>query len=262
MAKRNRKRVADRGGVSMPAPVFELPASTRAWADRSALAVFALFTLAVIAYAALGNTWVDSLDEKVGEVLAHRGDRMAERGRTKDAAELFREALTARFDDPNQRLWTHHNLADAYIQLEQYDEAARIARAAIPLSGDNGRAYGQYQRAAWLAEDFSAALEASNAMRGWAQKYHRKEDEARAEFLRGSAQRRLGQTDDAIESFVRSFELVSAADSGWGAATLLSELGRPKEALPYLETVIQKAAGPRKQEAIKLRESIRRNAGA
>ena len=105
------------------------------------------FAIGVYVYASYGGPWGDSLEERIGEIVAAWTRRLAQTEEKDEAVAKFEETLAVRFDDPMQRVWASHDLGQLLVELGRYEEAIGIAESATHLKGENGEAFSIWHRA-------------------------------------------------------------------------------------------------------------------
>jgi tetratricopeptide (TPR) repeat protein len=213
-------------------------------ARRQAFAVAgfasALFVLGAYLYAQSGGPWVDSLDERLGEVLAQRaaGALLAEH--TEEAYTLYEEALKAGFQDRDQAVWVRQDYAAALTDGGRLHRALQLAIEIVELRvGDisdwvGRRAFSRLQAAYAGAGDNEGALAAASA---WSEAGLRAENrsvQAQAKYYRGLSLQALGRLEEASTDFVAAYALSPTPQIAQAAADALTQLGRDDDARRYL----------------------------
>ena len=201
----------------------------------------ALFVMSVLLFAAFGDTWVNGLDDQVGEIVSSRAREQADMGQHETAINLYRDALAVRFDDPMQRVWTLHRLARLLLREERYDEAVEAAQEALDLHDENGAPFSYINEAYHESRQFEAMAHNAERWFQWAAKTGRANAQADAKHQRGIALHNLGRKEEAISAFEEAFALRPREDVAFDAGRNLALRGDLEQARPYLEYVVKHA---------------------
>ncbi len=218
--------------------------------------LFIIFVVAIYVYAHFGEPFVDGLDEQIGGLLAEQADSLVQSGQIPQAIEKYREAISLKFDNSERRLWALHKFADLLMKEQFYDEAADVARQAIELSEENGRAFSQYFWALRQAGRHEESLDATEIWFEWAEKRAEPATMARVKYFTGYAYFDLQQKENAISAFLSGYSIYPEDNNALSAANVLHQLGRGSEALPLLDFVIDKGEKHNAQKAEELRTKI------
>lgn len=165
------------------------------------LAVTFALGIAIYTYDRVGEDWVDSLDERIGEVVAGRARIQLRAGQQDEALESFQQALTVGFSDEIHRVWVSHDLARLHLSLGQYDEAVAVSRSCVDLPGENGEAFGIWHKALQEQQKSADALALTMQWYEWGQQRNQAASMAWAMFNRGLHLQSANQDDEALEAF-------------------------------------------------------------
>lgn len=100
----------------------------------AALVLTVLFTAFVYTFSRYGGGFVDSLSSRVGEVVAARAKSLADSGQPEAAAKVYADALEAKFDDPQQRVWCYRRYGETLMELQRWKQAAEAFQGALALN--------------------------------------------------------------------------------------------------------------------------------
>ncbi|NIA14968.1 MAG: hypothetical protein GWP08_12915 [Nitrospiraceae bacterium] len=98
--------------------------------------LFVGFLGSVYAFAWRGETWVDSLPDRIGEVHMDRGARYERAGEFAAAIDIYKQALQARFQSPGNRRATLRRIGRLVRSREGWEAALPYLREACRLSAD------------------------------------------------------------------------------------------------------------------------------
>lgn len=168
--------------------------------------LMSVFLAGVYFSAAYGGSWVDSLDEGIGEVVAERARRLEAAGHSEEAAVRFQEALAARFDDPLQRVRTSHDFGKLLLKLEAFDEAIEVAKVGVDLDGENGEAFSIWHKALEQMALEAEALELTKTWYAWSRDNDRPPAMAWSKFYQGIHLQKAGNDAEALGAFESGLE--------------------------------------------------------
>lgn len=210
------------------------------------------FVAFVYVYANYGQSWVDGLSDKVGEVVAARAQQLARSGDDYAAMQTYREALDSEFDDPRQRVLAHQRYTRLLLDARQPGEAAAVMKAALALDPDDGWNYVLYAQALERAERPEQLLELSSRWFGHAEDVGKTRHTGLAYYYKGVALSALDQPEDALQAFKSAHEAHPDPSAALQAAELLHQFQQVDEARPYLEYVVEHGGGNKAERAREL----------
>jgi len=189
----------------------------------TALAV-ALLIASVYGYSTYGGSWVDSLDEHIGEVHANRARGLVKAEFKDEAVITFKQALSVRFDDPMQRVWVSHDLGKLLIELGRHEEAIEVSKACVDLKGESGEAYSIWHKALKELHREEEALEQTRVWFTWGSKRNLTNSMAWAKFYEGTQLRKAGDDRAALEAFQEGVRIHPEGNIGNLLATAAAQL--------------------------------------
>ncbi len=212
----------------MSEPPSADPRTAIALLRRSVLVAFALigsaFIGATIAYARYGGPWVDRLEAAVGEVVSARAVGLARAGRTEEAIDAYRQALAARFDNPELYKWRAGELAALLIEQGRFDEA--LDTAVDLLDHDVSTAMAAFRdlhRAVQQARLHDAGLSLSDRFAQAARDRDAPRAEALGVLYAGVSLRERDRPDEAAERALRAFALSPSLETASVGSRLLRD---------------------------------------
>ena len=194
--------------------------------------LFGLFVLFVYAYARQGGPWVDSLDDRNGEIVAQRAQSAAAAGRVDRSIGLFEEALGLGFQTPDQYVWIRQKYVPVLLEAEQFARAETVAEevlaSGVPEIGDwvGRQAFsnihsavsrkGSHELALLLAQQWhDAGLRCGNiAARG------------QGMFLQAVSLRTLGRYNEARSALAAAYEATPTPEMKAAVESELGQIGR------------------------------------
>ncbi len=186
-----------------------------------------------------GESYIDTLDEQVGTVVSGRAEVLARAGFRDDAILAYQQALSAHFNDPEQRVYATHKFAQLLFDASRHAEAIAALEDAVRLDNSNDQSHsllctayaeaGQSSELKAASRDWFAIAHAQNDANGmrWA-KYHE-----------GRALRDLGDKAGALEAYRQSFEIKPSVDAAYQASMLALSLGHDAEAREFAAHVLE-----------------------
>ena len=200
---------------------------------------------AIYAFATFGGSWVDGLDNQIGELVARRAQNAHAAGDDAEAIALYRQSLRLHFDDPAQRFWAHRALAELLVQREAYAEAIAVLEDALPLRLNDAKANVLLCLAYMEASQPERAAEFAG---NWAQRSEDPTARALAYFQQGQALEVLARPQEALSAYLAGAEADPTSHNAYHAAVLLSEEA-PARARALLQPYLAHATGWRKEWA-------------
>lgn len=172
-----------------------------------------LFSACVFGYARYAGAWVDTLDDRNGEIVALRAESAGKAGRLEDAIALYEDALRLGFQTPDQYVWVRQKYVPVLLEAEKFERAAAVAEdvlaSGIHEIGDwVGRqafskihaavsATGDHQASAALAQRWTeAGRHCGNVVA-----------QSQGMFLKGVSLRALGETVKAKAALQAAYAL-------------------------------------------------------
>jgi len=204
------------------------PAAAVALLRRLVVIAFALigsaFIGATIAYARYGGPWVDRLEEAVAEVMSARAVGLAQAGRTEEAIDAYRQALAARFDNPELYKWRAGELAALLIEQRRFDEA--LDTVADLLDHDISTAMAAFRdlhRAVQAAQLHDTGLQLAERFVHAAHDRDAPRAEALGVLYAGISLRELDRPDEVAERALRAFALSPSLETASVGSRLLRD---------------------------------------
>lgn len=223
---------------------------------------FAVAALAfVYAYANFGTAFVHGLDAALGEVHMREGLRLEAAGALEDAEYRYRQALAARFDDPNHQSLTLRHLGAVLLEKGEPAEAAEALWAAIDAPGTPLSAYELLARALFdlkrpaefgvLYPRWRAAAESANDAGA----------RALAENYAGRAALETGAPETARAHFEAGIALRPGGRNAYELAQWHYDAGNWAEAIRHAEAYLNEGSGPRAAYMTQVRDIAKRRLG-
>jgi len=217
------------------------PAATAALFRRAFVTAFLLvgsaFLTTTVAYARYGGPWVDRLETAVGEVMGARAVALARAGRTEEAIDAYRQALAAKFDNPELYKWRAGELATLLTGQARYDEA--LDAAVDLLDHDVGAAMAAFREihdAVQKAALHDVGLQLSERFAQAAHERAARRAEALGWLHAGLSLRDLDRPAEAAEHALRAFALAPSLETACVGSRVLRDarrLGQGVELVRY-----------------------------
>ncbi len=238
---------------------FTIPRSF--YLSLAGVSVLALCLFMGIVYLldARGGNFVRMLSGEVGEVLSARAENLANAGHVPEAIAEYERALTRRFDNPRQKVWTMQKLAKLLLRENRPREAAIVMRRALALDDDDGWNYGLLAQALQYSDQHAELLGNSDKWFRFAESVGNKTNMMLAQYYKGLALARENDSNGALEAFLRAHTIEPAPAPAINAARLLVRGERYEEATPLIEYVIARGEGNMVEEARALLAKIARS---
>lgn len=217
--------------------------------------IFCLFVAFIYGYSRFGGEWVDSLDDRLGEVVATRARSLADAGAADDAIALYRQSFTLRFEDPKQRIWNAQRFLSLLVKEGEYAEASEFAREMLSIAED-GEIYSQLVKSLREQKRHDEVDPVAEAWYAFSKERADSQSMASAKFAQGWALSSLGRKEEALAAHLQGTEAHRMAENPRAAAEILISLDRSDEALPLLESVIETGSDAEVQNAKRLRARI------
>jgi tetratricopeptide (TPR) repeat protein len=149
LAKKRKKKNNQslRQGTSEPSALPDQPAPTLVTKDikiirEVRLISYGLTAVAcvcfigfVYAFAVFGGSWVDDLDDQVGEVLVQRAKNLEATGRSDDALLLYEQSMSATFSEPSRRTVASNYFTGRLLEKDRYADVAAVTRTTLQKNG-------------------------------------------------------------------------------------------------------------------------------
>jgi tetratricopeptide (TPR) repeat protein len=199
----------------------------------------------IILFTTFGGSMVEGLDERLGEVLMNRGIRLEAAGEYASAREAYSRALGQNFYGPQNRAMTCKRLGALYWNEGRYDAAFTYLQKASEFDPPIISAFEP------LADSYIQLLrfdEAARTVQRWtetAQRLDIQEEVAKAHYHRGRVAVQRGDAQAAIEAFNAALAAGGDNRSLYELATLNYEAGNYEATLEYIDQYLQSGGGPR-----------------
>lgn len=204
----------------------------------------------VYGYGAIGEPFVDSLDERIGEVLGARAKRLAQAYRYDEAIALYHDALEAGFqDEPNQRLYTLRDLALLLEKLGRYEEGIEAAQAALDIKWNYNQAFVPLYRMLRETKRYDEALALMQRHYDRAEAANDRDGMVMAKFNQGVIYEAMNRPDDALAAYRACHEIRPVPRAALRIGRLLCARGETEKAKPYLRDVVRRGGGSLRREA-------------
>lgn len=197
------------------------------------------FVVFVYVFAAVGETFVTGLDDRVGEVVAARAKRLENGYRFDEAIAAYREALAVGFqNEPELRIYTLRDFMQLLESQGRIDEAIEAARTTLELRADYDHAYLALLRMLRNEGRTDEAFAAIDAFHDHAERQSDRERMARAKFDAGMLHETLSHPVEAKTAYTESFEIVPAARTALRLGELSADAGDLETAAEHLMFVL------------------------
>jgi tetratricopeptide (TPR) repeat protein len=204
----------------------------------------------VYVFAAVGQPFVDGLDERVGEIVSARADRLARGFRYDEAIALYRQALDTKFQsEPLQRMYTLEKLMAALEAVERYDEAIDAGHAALAIRWNYSPAFARLYRLLRETERYEDAIALLEAHHEKAEAAHDIEQMLMAKLNEGVVYEAMGRRDEALGAYLACYAKLPRSRYALKVAELYCARGGADDAKSYLDYVFENGNYHQKRRA-------------
>lgn len=230
------------------------------WADYLgvlfALCVFLVVMAVMVMYAHKGESWVNTLGLRLGEVGLENGQQYQAAGEYDQAIDAYKQALNAKFALRKNRTFTLIKLGTLLMwrtsheaALPYLEEAARDPEA--PLS-----VFEYLCDCLITAKQYAKVHEAVRQWDSAAARARQTASQAQAKYYDGEAYRAEGNDPQALASYLAGNDIQPGGLNAYEAAQLLHKNGQLDKALELLELYLPGGSGGRAEYARYLRNQI------
>jgi tetratricopeptide (TPR) repeat protein len=219
--------------------------------------LYAAFILSVYSFAKYGGSWVDDLDDRIGEIVAARASALAGAGREDEALALYEEALSLRFDEKRQRVFRSVDYARLLMKTRHFDEAFAVCASLVELDeAYSRRIFRELQDSLNEEGRYEERLRHCGSWREIGLRDNRREVILQALRNEAYTSLRLRRVDKAVEAFADLFRLRPDPKDALAMAQTLIGRGCGREAIAYLEYVIENGDGENRASATELLSTL------
>ncbi len=264
MARKQKRKQPGSGTVSprtepanaAPPSATEPAANATPMTRAQRVAVVAMIAVASVAfvtfiytYAAMGEPFVNGLDERVGEVLSARAARLAQGYRFDDAIATYEQALSAGFErEPDHRIFAMRALIELLEREGRTERLIEVAQETLALRPDYGPAFLALFRALRESKRYDAALAMLADQHAQAKKAGAQARLALIKFNEGVIHEDLGDSALAAAAFQESFDAEPSARCALRAIQALCSAGQ-KDAVTTLVQYVLDNGNPSERKS-------------
>ncbi len=121
----------------------------------------------VYLFAVLGGSWVDGLDDLVGEILVKRAQDLEATDQEDDALLLYEQAMSATFSQQVRRTAASNHYTRRLLKRNRYADAAAVTRTTLQKNGGDKTSFLQLFQALGHLDRGDEATEAAVAWHTW-----------------------------------------------------------------------------------------------
>jgi tetratricopeptide (TPR) repeat protein len=189
-----------------------------------------VFFGAAVVYVQFMAPTVEGLSGRIGELAYFRAREMQQAGEVEAAVDLYREALTRRFDDPRQRGWCLRHFGELLLNLERYDEAIPVLETCVQEFPSDFQAWRFLVNAQQQNGNFPAAIEAANTWFELTGEAGLKHNQGHAAYHLGMSLLSNDEPEAALLAFKKGYQLNPKTENPYRAAVILEQRGEYEEA--------------------------------
>ena len=202
-----------------------------------------IFFGAAIFYVQWMAPTVEGLSGRIGELAYFRAREMQQAGEVEAAVDLYREALTRRFDDPRQRGWCLRHFGELLLNLERYDEAIPVLEVCVQDFPSDYQAWRFLVNAHQRSHNYPEAIEAAKTWFELTGEAGLKSNQGHAAYHLGMSLLSNEEYEAALSAFTKGYQLNPKTENPYRAAVIHEQRGEIEEARVLYGAYLSQRAG-------------------